>query len=153
MLGWELWDSSGRDSFDYNNERVLTSFNPRAHGGRDGSGGTIEIVTEVSIHAPTGGATYIERGVIAAQGVSIHAPTGGATTQRWRTRLLSLCFNPRAHGGRDPHSFSCINFLRSFNPRAHGGRDDFTIAGIPVWRCFNPRAHGGRDVLWGLNCY
>jgi len=33
--------------------------------------------------------------------VSIHAPTGGATRHRWRPWRADRGFNPRAHGGRD----------------------------------------------------
>ena len=55
------------------------SFNSRAHGGRDGQGGTLGDGHAVSIHAPTGGATFAPRGVRLSRRVSIHAPTGGAT--------------------------------------------------------------------------
>ncbi len=35
----------------------------------------------------------------------------------------SSCFNPRAHAGRDCHSFRLFYFFYCFNPRAHAGRD------------------------------
>ena len=36
----------------------------------------------VSIHAPAGGATYVEHLFFAFQAVSIHAPAGGATFEQ-----------------------------------------------------------------------
>ena len=80
-----------------------------------------------------------------------------------------LCFNPRAHAGRDlPYHY--YQYLRySFNPRAHAGRDNpFNIRYNPnnvsihaptrgatslcqkqnlILICFNPRAHAGRDII------
>ena len=56
--------------------------------------------TEVSIHAPTWGATSRRGACGGVYGVSIHAPTWGATTGT-HTGLCIGSFNPRAHVGRD----------------------------------------------------
>ena len=100
--------------------------------------------------------------------VSIHAPTGGATIRSLCACATCACFNPRAHGGRDSSSqqtsstsilfqstrprgarryAACRRFppSRCFNPRAHGGRDDLVFNHTCDVRSFNPRAHGGRD--------
>ena len=109
----------------------IDSFNSRAHGGRDCGGNRLEDgrrefqftrprgarlvvsragrrLAEVSIHAPTGGATRSgferERGVV----VSIHAPTGGATRDATDSSYASR-FNSRAHGGRDLQVFGSID--------------------------------------------
>ncbi len=122
-------------------------FNPRAHGGRDMYIGAFLLpnimfqstrpqgarpnnryinarAANVSIHAPTGGATSWLRVLAIDSRVSIHAPTGGATGS---CLLLFLAiqrgFNPRAHGGRDSKFQIFESFSFSFNPRAHGGRD------------------------------
>ena len=82
------------------------SFNSRAHGGRDPLwGGCWHQVFRVSIHAPTGGATWRAHRERRRRPVSIHAPTGGAT--RWRPSLRAprTRFNSRAHGGRDSKTF------------------------------------------------
>ena len=82
------------------------SFNSRAHGGRDPLwGGCWHQVFRVSIHAPTGGATWRAHRERRRRPVSIHAPTGGAT--RWRPSLRAprTRFNSRAHGGRDWDNF------------------------------------------------
>ena len=34
-----------------------------------------------------------------------------------------ICFNPRAHGGRDLAYLTHLLGIECFNPRAHGGRD------------------------------
>ena len=76
-----------------------TSFNPRAHAGRDGQGG----------RSSDGGR------------VSIHAPTRGATTV-WLLLPPHLFQSTRPRGARLPLWCQCIGF-DGFNPRAHAGRD------------------------------
>ena len=95
----------------------------------------------VSIHAPTWGATCNSEAKATVSTVSIHAPTWGATTEQIRyvgyilfqsTRprgarlnkvLLSdirMCFNPRAHVGRDPSWMACArarSLFQSTRPR------------------------------------
>ncbi len=58
---------------------ALFCFNPRACGRRDGKGLSTNDYTDVSIHAPAGGATALSCCHISARLVSIHAPAGGAT--------------------------------------------------------------------------
>ena len=55
----------------------------------------------VSIHAPTRGATGIERYTRACLSVSIHAPTRGATSRTRGSCGIKSCFNPRTHTGCD----------------------------------------------------
>ena len=55
-------------------------FNPRTHEGCDLTVCPFpHLFTDVSIHAPTRGATIILRNLFSISGVSIHAPTRGAT--------------------------------------------------------------------------
>ena len=54
-------------------------FNSRAHGGRDLQRRDACGAAQVSIHAPTGGATCVANNGTNPIIVSIHAPTGGAT--------------------------------------------------------------------------
>jgi len=148
--------------------RYLTSFNPRAHAGRDCHYDIIDWLQPVSIHAPTRGATRFKGDNLVPEfTVSIHAPTRGATTGKaepWAALQFQSTrprgarqiketqfqeptgFNPRAHAGRDV----CVCHLYwgtvCFNPRAHAGRDQ-RIPGYNVrTACFNPRAHAGRDM-------
>ena len=72
------------------------------HAGRDLADPTADWRIEVSIHAPTRGATLGVVGHFPHFEVSIHAPTRGAT-QPWPESISPYRgFNPRAHAGRDP---------------------------------------------------
>ena len=82
---------------------LYDSFNPRAHEGRDRPNEAISLVVQVSIHAPTRGAT---------------PPIG-------THHVRGVCFNPRAHEGRDNVIGVRTVWRLRFNPRAHEGRDLF----------------------------
>ena len=77
---------------------------------------------EVSIHAPTGGATGIGIGCGWRVCVSIHAPTGGATQSFYRQRLEQKFQFTRPQGARRTNTKS-QTITSSFNSRAHRGRD------------------------------
>ena len=123
----------------------LTSFNPRAHVGRDISRQVIATIIDVSIHAPTWGATHVVVQFAKAAGVSIHAPTWGATLWCQIDTCRRGRFNPRAHVGRDQSERSLKKRQASFNPRAHVGRDPILSTLTGYLYGFNPRAHVGRD--------
>ena len=97
-------------------------FNSRAHGGRDGG-------RECRVHQDQ---------------VSIHAPTGGATVGPGSARDICVFQFTRPRGARQGKSGSAAS-APSFNSRAHGGRDGCPRADRPPSFCFNSRAHGGRD--------
>jgi len=60
---------------------------------------------------------------IALTEVSIHAPTQGATRCNRGNRRCNRGFNPRAHAGRDLYAqYGSCGYV-GFNPRAHAGRD------------------------------
>ena len=58
------------------------SFNPRTHTGCDITRIDMRKQSDVSIHAPTRGATYYDKDIRSKTQVSIHAPTRGATARR-----------------------------------------------------------------------
>ena len=85
---------------------------------------------------------------------------------------ITLCFNPRARGGRDAKNGTCVNVLRKFqSTRPRGARPKIPpspahswlfqstrprgarlcISRLPNWLTggFNPRARGGRDGNYG----
>ena len=137
--------------------------------GRDLARKMRHVHLQVSIHAPTWGATSPRRTHICAllfqstrpRGarpldhhhvavggvVSIHAPTWGATEappQKW---VAIGGFNPRAHVGRDAlvaEAWAEMRLVSIHAPTwgATATRDEL------VSRCksFNPRAHVGRDM-------
>ena len=121
---------------------------------------------EISIHAPTRGATDIGRPKLPTASFQSTRPHGArrflpdlhivhSTFQSTRphgarhcsltSTVLPAHFNPRAHRGRDPLHSPPAAIAANFNPRAHTGRDAgaAVFAGAVVY--FNPRAHTGRD--------
>ena len=122
-------------------------FNPRAHTGRDGRtfiGPLANTVFQSTRpHRARHDVLLKER---LARDVSIHAPTQGATRGRRGLTGWAGCFNPRAHTGRDcKHKHKLLDGW-CFNPRAHTGRDAFHGLSLHRFGCFNPRAHTGRDT-------
>ena len=126
--------------------RVL-SFNPRTHMGCDLSFKITSCSYEVSIHAPTWGATMESKIRQQYNEVSIHAPTWGAT-------LLILCITRKfmfqsthPHGVR--HVFYHISY-RSPPVSIHAptwGATYIWLVNQDVSTGFNPRTHMGCDYL------
>ena len=82
----------------------LTSyyFNPRSHEGSDCLYHLSVSYFQISIHAPTKGATRMEAIVF---------------------RTDSFYFNPRSHEGSDYHKLEFSVSFYNFNPRSHEGSD------------------------------
>ena len=76
--------------------------------------------------------------------VSIHAPTWGATFYRSQALADSMFQSTRPRGARHVLSIT-LKFLICFNPRAHVGRDRRDLPWRHATCGFNPRAHVGRD--------
>ena len=55
--------------------------------------------------------------------VSIHAPAGGATNEAPKEGEVNLCFNPRTRRGCDPQVNRSNCQADSFNPRTRRGCD------------------------------
>ena len=100
-------------------------FNPRAHAGRD----------------------YVERlADIDHREVSIHAPTRGAT-DRTGCGVVLCGFNPRAHAGRDGWLASQSDMLCvSIHAPTRGATRTSAANMSTTTNGFNPRAHAGRDA-------
>ena len=98
-------------------------FNPRTHVGCDGIGRITPIFCEVSIHAPTWGATEKTAYCRLSFSVSIHAPTWGATENQLVTSSTGgfQSTHPRGVRHSQPYRAGCLH-LR-FNPRTHVGCD------------------------------
>ena len=114
---------------------IRKNFNPRSHEGSDLCQGNCTLVQEISIHAPTRGATFIRDCEKAIGKISIHAPTRGATMlvmfddcglvfqstlprgERLRPLIMSALssyFNPRSHEGSDLWRSWCSLAMRLF---------------------------------------
>ena len=85
-------------------QRSENSFNPRAHGGRD------DKKPVAHLHHPE---------------VSIHAPTGGATAPSIHFRYFLMFQFTRPRGAR-PACSPLSQRLNGFNPRAHGGATSYS---------------------------
>ncbi len=117
-------------------------FNPRAHVGRDSSGLTSMGFPQVSIHAPTWGATCCWwQGGFHREVVSIHAPTWGATEDAFPLIVEVEFQSTRPRGARQP-LLECVLLPERFNPRAHVGRDHCLVDNIahrPKFQSTRPR--------------
>ena len=89
-------------------------FNPRSHEGSDNIVDNVDRAVNISIHAPTRGATISVQIVILQFKISIHAPTRGATTH---ADPPTAChdFNPRSHEGSDINFRQKVLFSLSKN--------------------------------------
>ena len=111
----------------------LPYFNPRTHTGCDAL-----IFTILNISTQ----------------ISIHAPTRGATLALYLSFYLICYFNPRTHTGCDVSShqayFCCTEY---FNPRTHTGCDLWKGAYYEQGLLdFNPRTHTGCDSIKSMGC-
>ena len=77
--------------------------------------------------------------------VSIHAPTKGATKRKESRDGETDSFNPRSHEGSDCNTQ--VNYARGvcFNPRSHEGSDLLLSMRSDPSLSFNPRSHEGSD--------
>ena len=104
----------------------------------------MSLVNNVSIHAPTWGATPHFRRDISGQGVSIHAPTWGATGYMW---AIIACTQVSIHaptwGATDEivHKSADLMFQSTL---PHGERH-IVEQSTAETGSFNPRSHMGSD--------
>ena len=136
------------------------------HAGCDSVADTSYAADQVSIHAPTQGATKGAGYAALSVYVSIHAPTQGATSPKLgiisvilfqsthprRVRLFFLLktlythsFNPRTHAGCDFASMSLYDYIIKFqstHPRRVRLKERFSFW---IYSGFNPRTHAGCD--------
>ena len=123
FCGFNPRTHSGCDPLFSEWTRDYQGFNPRTHSGCDfdlrntpctkevsihaptrGATGSAKVLGDiqiVSIHAPTRGATPISRESSDDEDVSIHAPTRGATLLSALSDIICTRFNPRTHSGCD----------------------------------------------------
>ena len=143
-------------------------FNPRTHTGCDVTERHNQPILDVSIHAPTRGATNLVCQVRDSLLVSIHAPTRGATNESLCQIQTGRFQSTHPHGVRHNEKMN-INLAPGFNPRTHTGCDSTCPRGftqsstfqsthphgvrlhqhllchrLPL--CFNPRTHTGCDA-------
>ena len=104
---------------------------------------------QISIHAPTRGATPLDRGMRRdEQSFNSRAREGRDLVQPLR-RLRQQRFNSRAREGRDISAFRPDSCRIRFNSRAREGRDILRLVSSVICCSFNSRAREGRDLARG----
>ena len=111
----------------------------------------LAIVTCISIHAPTRGATIVPVKIGGFEIISIHAPTRGATGTGWTIISWSRRnFNPRSHERSDADEFGFdFNDKISIHAPTRGATNPVSNTAINVMY-FNPRSHERSDVSYLL---
>ena len=77
------------------------NFNPRSREGSDSDGELVDLLKEISIHAPARGATHVATNLTNGAKISIHAPARGATVRGKASDPAYPDFNPRSREGSD----------------------------------------------------
>ena len=124
-----------------------SSFNSRAHGGRDCGGVVFIVTTPVSIHAPTGGATWGLHDSAAKSWFQFTRPRGARLQQELWLVLYSQFQFTRPRGARRWRDMR--HTYRNVSIHAPTGGATRTAHRRARRKGFNSRAHGGRDVLSG----
>ena len=120
-------------------------FNPRSHEGSDNFPDFAFIVFHNFNPRSHEGSDIIWFGLTWNLEISIHAPTRGATAPRLRILIPLDNFNPRSHEGSDLSSVILRRSRLYFNPRSHEGSDNPHQESSPAAYHFNPRSHEGSD--------
>ena len=123
----------------------LINFNPRSHERSDKSPTTSCLLWNISIHAPTRGATL---SCLTCRSGSAFQSTLPREERR-RKRFLradKANFNPRSHERSDGKEASKHHNYRDFNPRSHERSDAVTVCTCTTCLNFNPRSHERSDL-------
>ena len=141
-------------------------FNPRSHERSDDRYAQLTFNNDISIHAPTRGATKnVLKSPVKAL-ISIHAPTRGATLSlHWMSINLNISIHAPTRGATIQHLKAYANTVfqstlpreerrsreeswrvgSNFNPRSHERSDDYLLRSCPIHWYFNPRSHERSD--------
>ena len=109
-------------------------------------GELLDLRAAISIHAPTWGATSSGGGTGTDGRISIHAPTWGATLPEGAVVGTVQFQSTHPHGVRPCQpTLSVLVSIPYFNPRTHMGCDKFLAHLVAKVVNFNPRTHMGCD--------
>ena len=82
---------------------------------------------DISIHAPTRGATHPRMQGIDQKEFQSTLPRGERLSRSLVVLYELLDFNPRSHEGSDCARRAVVSLMVYFNPRSHEGSDAITI--------------------------
>ena len=132
----------------------MCDFNPRSHEGSDFSGFHMQLtLINISIRAPTRGATQALLCKPCCHHISIRAPTRGATPGNSGLRRRIYGFQSALPRGERPipdFFANSINVFQSALPRGERPRSVMRV--IPLCD-FNPRSHEGSDKSGRVTSY
>ena len=123
FIGFQSTLPQGERPFSASSFPSLTDFNPRSHKGSDAN---LDLeITGISYFNPRShkGSDYLYKSVDLQLEISIHAPTRGATLISTSSCKLTSHFNPRSHKGSDRSKDNLQGDQIYFNPRSHKGSD------------------------------
>ena len=122
------------------------NFNPRSHEGSDDFHRLfIPRITRFQSTLPRGERQELDLLGVVLTDISIHAPTRGATFLGHLPPFHKQDFNPRSHEGSDLNAQLRTDITFDFNPRSHEGSDGTERNPAPKKHNFNPRSHEGSD--------
>ena len=105
-------------------ESVRKNFNPRSHEGSDSCVRILlHLIDRFQSTLPRGERRYCHDNKPIFNDISIHAPTRGATLIDLFIRIFLDNFNPRSHEGSDDYTPNSRTISSDFNPRSHEGSD------------------------------
>ena len=104
---------------------LILYFNPRSYKRSDCARKSDQVLSVISIHAPTRGATDSCRLCVWIDIISIHAPTRGATIASHKVAMLFMYFNPRSYKRSDWRFEDDRERGNYFNPRSYKRSDLF----------------------------
>ena len=124
----------------------MASFNPRTHTGCDQMANSFGDWQEVSIHAPTRGATLRDKPIVLLLGVSIHAPTRGATVRRHYLISAVTFQSTHPHGVRLASGYlqEASGWFQSTHPHGVRRKDSDVYVMPSVFQSTHP--HGVRPL-------
>ena len=124
-------------------------FNPRSYKRSDCYYSYTAPFMDISIHAPTRGATGLHPLFISVMRISIHAPTRGATLGGNMDNMIGQNFNPRSYKRSDHFLPKRLQDIYNFNPRSYKRSDLITNKQACAVSDFNPRSYKRSDFITG----
>ena len=158
-------EGSDVQTLDYPNG--AWNFNPRSHEGSDNCEELMKQSNQISIHAPTRGATMVLPRYLSQESYFNPRSHEGSDDKTKAAIIPGKYFNPRSHEGSDlekqSDTLTSVIFqstlprgerrrpckergaLFYFNPRSHEGSDPLELMTVLIIYDFNPRSHEGSD--------
>ena len=124
----------------------MVDFNPRSHEGSDSEDRINIYQVNISIHAPTRGATPVSTPIPGIHCIFQSTLPRGERLPKPRRSTQNGIFQSTLPRGERRSSISSKHLHSHFNPRSHEGSDDERARARQLLDNFNPRSHEGSDA-------